>query len=271
MGHRDDGARIHLQRPLQPGDRLGIEVVGRLVQEEQVGLGQEQPAQGHPPSLPPRERADVGVTGREPERVHGDLEGAVELPGAGGVDLGLEVGLLGQQRVNVRVGLAEGGAHLVVPVDQLLRLAHALGHVAGDVLGLVELGFLGEVPHREPRGQPGLAREPVVLARHDPQQRRLARAVGPDDPDLRPWVEGEVDALEDLTIGRVEARETAHGVDELGSHGDQCARCGRVAAPTDRSAARGPANPAQPASPTMPVAANQRAEASSASAAGRGA
>ena len=225
MGHRDDGARIHLQRPLQPGHRLGVEVVGRLVQEQQVGLGQEQPAQRHPAPLTARERADVGVARREPQGVHGDLEGAVELPGAGGIDLGLQVGLLGQQGVDVGIGVAEGGAHLVVPVDQLLRLAHALGHVPGHVLGRVQLGLLGQVADREPRGQPGLAREPVVLTGHDPQQRRLPRAVGADDADLRPRVEGEVDALQHLTIGGVEARETAHGVDELGSHGDQCARC----------------------------------------------
>ena len=142
MGHGDDGARVHLQRPLQPGDRLGVEVVGRLVQEEQVGLGQEQPAERDPPSLAARQRAHVGVARWEPEGIHGDLERAVELPGAGGVDLDLQVGLLGQQRVDVGVRLAEGGAHLVEPVDQLLRLAHALGHVAGDVLGLVELRLL---------------------------------------------------------------------------------------------------------------------------------
>ena len=272
VGHRHDRAGVHLQRPLQPGHRLGVEMVGRLVQEQQVGLGQEQPAQRHPPSLATRERPDVGVARREAERVHGDLEGAVELPGAGGIDLGLEVGLLGQQRVDVGVGVAEGGAHLVVPVDQLLGLAHTLGHVPGDVLGLVELRLLRQVPHREPRGQPGLTGEPVVLARHDPQQRRLARAVGADDADLRPRIEGEVDALEHLTIGRVEAREAAHGVDELGSHGDQCARCGAVLPRRRRVSGRVDQRiRLSLPSLTMPVAANQRAEASSASTAGRGA
>jgi hypothetical protein len=135
-----------------------------------VRRGQQQPAERDPTSLTPREGAHVGLTGREPEGVHGDLEGAIELPGAGGVDLGLQVGLLGQERVHVGVGVAERGADLVEPVDQLLRLAHTFGDVAGDVLGLVELGLLGEVPHREPGSQPGLTGEPVVLAGHDPQQ-----------------------------------------------------------------------------------------------------
>ena len=148
---------------------------------------------------------DLRVTRRKPHGVGCDFERAIELPGAGGVDLDLQVGLLGQQRVDVGVRLAEGGAHLVEPVDELLGLAHALGHVAGHVLGLVELGLLGEIPDGEPGGQPGFAGEPVVLARHDPQQRRLARPVGADDPDLGSRVEGEVDAPEDLTVGRIEA------------------------------------------------------------------
>ena len=150
VGHRDDRAGVHLQRPFQPGHRLGVEMVGRLVQEEQVGLGEEQAAERDPPSLTTRERGDVGVARRESERIHGDLEGPVELPRSGGIDLGLEVGLLGQQRIDVGVGVTEGGAHRVVPVDQLLRLAHTFGHVPGDVLGFVELRLLRQVADREP-------------------------------------------------------------------------------------------------------------------------
>ena len=196
------------------------------------GLDEQQPAQRDAAALAAREGRDVGVARRQAQRVHGDLEGAVEVPGAGGVDLGLEVGLLVEQRVDVGVGVAEGGADLVVAVDQLLGLADALGHVAGDVLGRVELRLLGQVADGEARGEARLAGEAVVLARHDPQQRGLARAVGPDDADLGAGIEGQVDALEDLAVGRVEALEAAHGVDELGGHRDQCARW---AAPLRRS------------------------------------
>ena len=34
---------------LQPGDGLGVQVVGRFVQKQDVRLLQEQPAEGHPP------------------------------------------------------------------------------------------------------------------------------------------------------------------------------------------------------------------------------
>ncbi len=220
---RHDGARVLLERPLEPGDRLGVEVVGRLIEEKEVGLGQQQPAQRDPSPLATRERGDVRVARWQPERIHRDLEGAIEVPGAGGVDLGLQVGLLGDERVDVGVGIAECGAHLVESVDESLRLTDPLGDVAGDVLGLVELRLLGQVPHGEARGQAGLAGEPVVLAGHDPQQRGLARAVGTDDADLGARIEGQVDAPQDLAVGRVEALQAAHGVDELGRHGDQCA------------------------------------------------
>ena len=143
MGHGHDRAGVVLQGPLEPGHRLGVEVVGRLVQEEQVGLGQEEPAERDPAALATREGPDVGVARGEAERVHGDLEGAVQLPGAGRVDLRLEVRLLRQQRVDVGIGFAEGGTHLVEAVDQPLCLADALGHVSGHVLRRVELRLLG--------------------------------------------------------------------------------------------------------------------------------
>jgi len=34
MRHRDDGAGIVLEEPLQPGDRFGVQMVGRLVEQQ---------------------------------------------------------------------------------------------------------------------------------------------------------------------------------------------------------------------------------------------
>ena len=53
VGHGDDRAGVLLQVPLQPGHRLGVEVVGGLVQQQQIGRGEQEPAQGHPPALAP--------------------------------------------------------------------------------------------------------------------------------------------------------------------------------------------------------------------------
>ena len=45
VGDRDDGAVVLVQVPLEPRDRLRVEVVGGLVEEQEVGLRQQQPAQ----------------------------------------------------------------------------------------------------------------------------------------------------------------------------------------------------------------------------------
>ncbi len=172
---------------------------------------------------PPERVVTAMSPGRQAQGVHGDLEGALEVPGAGGVDLVLQLGLFGEQCVEVGVRLAEGGADLVETVDEGLRRGDAVRDVAQHVLGRVELGLLGKEADGEAGGETRLAAEAVVDARHDLEQGGLARSVGADDPDLGPREEGEVDAPEDLPVGWVEAPEVAHRVDELGWHGLKCA------------------------------------------------
>ncbi len=51
MGDRDDRAGIILQMMFEPGHRFGVEMVGRLVEQQNVGLLQQQAAQGHTAAL----------------------------------------------------------------------------------------------------------------------------------------------------------------------------------------------------------------------------
>ena len=151
MGHRDDGAVVLLQVPLEPRDRLGVEVVRRLVEQQQVGLRQQQPAQRDPAALATGQRRDVGVGRRQAQRVHRDLELAVEVPAVDRVDLVLQLGLLGEQLVEVGVGLAHRVADLLEPVEQALRVRDAVGDVAEHVLGRVEPRLLRQEPDGEAR------------------------------------------------------------------------------------------------------------------------
>ena len=151
MRDRDDGAVVLVQVALEPRDRLGVEVVGRLVEEQQVGLREQQPAQRDPAPLAARELRDVGVGRRQAQRVHRDLELAVEVPAVHRVDLVLELRLLREQLVEVGVGLAHRVADLLEPVEQALGVRHAVGDVAEHVLGRVELRLLGEVADAEAR------------------------------------------------------------------------------------------------------------------------
>ena len=192
VGDGHDGPRILLQGPLQPGDRLGVEMVGGLVEQQQVGLESRSRQRATRRRSPP-DSVDIGVAGREPQGIHGDLELAVEIPGTRGVDAVLQMGLLGEQLVEVGVGVAHRRAHLVEAHQQRLDLRHPVGDVARHVLGRVEVRLLGEVANGESGGEAGVTAEAVVGPGHDPQQRRLAGAVGADHTDLGPRVEGEVD------------------------------------------------------------------------------
>jgi hypothetical protein len=61
-------------------------VVGRLVEQQHVRAREEQPAQRDAPPLAARDLGDVHVARRHAERVHRELDGAVEIPGIDGVD-----------------------------------------------------------------------------------------------------------------------------------------------------------------------------------------
>ncbi len=90
--------------PLEPLHRLGVEVVGRLVEQQQVGLLEQQLAQRHPTTLTTGEVVDDRVRRRAAQRVHGLVEAAVEVPDVGGVELGLQVAGLGGHLVGSASG-----------------------------------------------------------------------------------------------------------------------------------------------------------------------
>jgi hypothetical protein len=56
VGHRHDGAGVVLQGALEPRDRLGVEVVGRFVEQEQIGFGEEQASQRATRRISPPDR-----------------------------------------------------------------------------------------------------------------------------------------------------------------------------------------------------------------------
>ena len=55
--HDEHARRRQAQKSFQPFDRFKIQVVGRLVEEKQVGVLKQQPGEGQPAPLPPAERA----------------------------------------------------------------------------------------------------------------------------------------------------------------------------------------------------------------------
>ena len=184
----DERALEVVQEPLEPDDRLDVEVVRRLVEQERVRTHQED-ARERDPHLPAsRELADVLVDDvrREPEpgedltrprlepiaaelveaRLHvpEPLDVALELLGSFGV----------RHRPLERVELPRHVRHLACPGHRLRD--DALARHLADVLA--------EVPDRDVAVGHDVPDVGLLLAHDEPEDRRLARAVRAHEPDL---------------------------------------------------------------------------------------
>ena len=221
----DDGAGILGEVPLEPGDRLGVEVVRRLVEEQEVRLLEEDLAERDAPLLAARDLRDVRVRRREAERVHRDLELTVELPRVGRLDRVLHALVLRHDLLALRLGelLGELLVELLEALEQAARLRDGLLDVAEDVLRRVEPGVLREEADARAVGREGVAGEVLLDSRHDAEQGRLPGSVQAEDADLRAGQEREVDALQDLALRRDDLPQIDHRVDVLVRHkGREC-------------------------------------------------
>ena len=91
MGDGDDCALVLVQELFQPQDGLSVQVVGGLVEQQQVRGLKQQLAQGHTAALATGAHVDRGVRVRALQGVHRLLELGVEIPTVGGVDFGLQL------------------------------------------------------------------------------------------------------------------------------------------------------------------------------------
>ena len=184
VGDRYHGAGVTLQKLLQPIDRLGVQVVGGLVQQQHIGFGKQQTAQGHAALFTTRQNLDPGVPGRQAQGVGGNFQLVLGI-GTGAADDGLHLGLFSRELVEVGVGLTVGGVDLVQPCLGLEQSAHAGLHAFTHALGRVELRLLWQITDVQIGHRRCLALDLLVHAGHDLEQGGLARAIGTQHADLR--------------------------------------------------------------------------------------
>ena len=179
--HRAGVALEVIFQPLHGGE---VEVVGRLVQDQDVRLFQQQLCDPQPRQLAPRQHPHVllpGVLGKAHAAEH-LLDVHVHVVAVGGVDHRLQRPVLFQQG-----GVGGAGGHLPL---QHLHLLHGVqhrgkggAHLPVDVQGDVQFGVLRQIPHRDPVGQAELARIVGVFTGQDLEQGGLAGAVLAHDAD----------------------------------------------------------------------------------------
>jgi hypothetical protein len=212
VGDRQDRARVALEVPLQPLDRLGVEVVGRLVEQQERRLLEQQLAQRHPAALTTGEGVDDRVGRRAAQRVHRLVQPAVEVPHVRRVELALQGAGLVVELVEVGVRVTHRHVEVVEPLHLRLELADGLLDVLEDGPALGQRRLLLEHPDRGVGVDDGVAVVRVLEPRHDLQERRLARAVGPDDADLGAVQERQGDIVENdlVAMGLAHVAQREH-------------------------------------------------------------
>jgi hypothetical protein len=195
-------------------------VIGRLVEEQHVRLLEQEPAQGHPPTLTSGDLAHIRLTGREPQRIHRHIDLVVQLPEAERVDTLLEVPLLLQEAHHLVVThrLGKAGTDLVELVENRLLLPNAIHHVPPNILGGIQRRFLGQITDLRARERTRISQEILVHPRHDPQERGFPSTVPAQHADFRAGKERQVNALEDLAGWGHDLSEVAHREDVFAGH-----------------------------------------------------
>ena len=223
----DHGPLVLEQEFLQPGERVQIQVVGGLVEQQQRGLleqqlGEQEP---HDPAAGKVAHRPVQVGGGEaqaeqhPLDLRADAEHVAPLEGV------LEVALEGEQAVDLRAVRVEQGQLAAHPVELFLLGEHVvkggLGLVEQAAFAQVDGHLLGQVGHREPGGAADDARVHVLLAAHDAQQGGLAGAVDAGQPHPVAGVDLDGDVAEDMlaAVLQVEIVDAEHGNTRLRAAG----------------------------------------------------
>ena len=203
--HGDDRAFVLCQVLFEPVNAFGIQMVGRLVEQQHVGLLQEQAAESYATAFATAQLANRLVGRRTAKGIHSPFQLAVEVPGVGAVDDVLQLALPSEELVHlvlvlVVLGQAELLVYLFVFLQGVHDVLYAFLHHLDDRLVVVELGFLLQVAHAVARAPHHVALILLLDAGNNLHQRRFARAVHAHDAYLGTVEEAEVDVLEDLLL-----------------------------------------------------------------------
>ena len=208
-------ACVLLQVLLQPVDTLRIKVVGRLVQQQDIRLLQEQSAERHAAPLAARQRLHICVVGGTTQRVHRAVEFLVDVPCVCAIQLVLQLRLPRQQRVEVGIRLCEGSVYLVVLAQHVHHGLHALLHYLANGLRRVQFRVLLQIAHRVARREHHFALVVRLHACDNLHQRGLTRAVQTDDAYLRTIEKTQIDVVQYFFLRRETLAHAHHGKDNL--------------------------------------------------------
>ena len=152
-------------------------MVGGLVEQQHVGLREQQLAQRDTAFFTSRQMLNHRFPRGQTQGIGRNFELVLAVVAASGGDDGLQLPLLGSQRVEVGVFFSVSGIHLFKALFGMQHFFHAAFHgLAHSLLG-AQFGLLWQVANTQPGHGLSFALNFRVQTRHDFQQRGLARTV----------------------------------------------------------------------------------------------
>ena len=218
VGDGDDRTLVLLEMRFQPLDALRVEMVRRLVQQQHVGLAEQQAAEGHPSAFASRKGGDLRIHGRALEGVHRPFQLGIDLPAVAMLDLFGQLALALDQAVHLVIihRLHELEVDLLVFLKQGHHFADTLLDHLEDGLVRIHLRLLLEVADGIAGCPDHLALVGFLHTGDDLHQGGFAGTVEADDADLGPVEERKVDILEnDLVVVGERLSDAAHREDDF--------------------------------------------------------
>jgi hypothetical protein len=180
----DEAALVRGQELPQPPDRVGIEVVGRLVEQEDVRPAEQDARKLDASALPAGERADRLRENALRQAHTGSDRGGLRLHGVAAqcLELCLGAGVPGNQAVTL-IGIRRAHPHagFLHTADDSMQPACRQDPVPGDLVRVAGSGILRQVADRA--RDVHLAAGRHRLLGHDAREGRLAGAVSTDEAD----------------------------------------------------------------------------------------
>jgi hypothetical protein len=184
-----------LEEPLEPDDRLDIEVVGRFVHQQDVRPAEQHPRHGDAHLPAAREEADIALDAivLEAQPVQHLARLRLEAITAGVLVLLLDLAEARQDAIHVAgaIGVAHRLLQRLELVMQIAQTAAAGNRLVQDRAAGHLLDVLAEVADRQLLRHRDIALVRRFLADDHPEQRRLAGAVRADQTDFLAGVELE--------------------------------------------------------------------------------
>ena len=137
---------------LQPVHGFGVEMVGRLVEQQKVRLFEQQLAERDAAALAAREFVDRQIVRRTAERIHRLIDLRIEIPKALGLDLVLQL----RHFIGGLVGIIHG--EFVVAIEDRLSSRRRPASHCRARRGRIELRLLRQIADAGAFGDETLAR-----------------------------------------------------------------------------------------------------------------